>query len=362
MTDREYFLPFSVFPGIGPVKFEKLIKHFGTARNAWEAPSAGLRILLGEKLTAKFEKFRLEFDIPKFKKQLHKKKIDYVCLLDKQYPSLLKQIPNPPILLFVKGDKGLLTQDPAIAVVGTRKMTGYGQEITELFACQLTDAGFIIVSGMAIGVDGQAHKSCLESGGKTIAVLGNGVDLPFPSSNAHLYDRILKEKGLIISEFPPGEPPSKGTFPSRNRIIAGMSQAVLVTQGASDSGSLITAKYGLQFGRPVFAIPGPITSSLSAAPLRLIEKGAKLVVSPDDILRNFQLSISNFQSAKDSVKFANLNKEEKKIVEILENESLNFDEIVRRLRLDPSKTGSTLSVMEIKGILKNSGGNYSITS
>src|SRR3990167_4677556 len=105
MTDREYFLPFSVFPGIGPVKFEKLIKHFGTARNAWEAPSAGLRILLGEKLTAKFEKFRLEFDIPKFKKQLHKKKIDYVCLLDKQYPSLLKQIPNPPILLFVKWDK-----------------------------------------------------------------------------------------------------------------------------------------------------------------------------------------------------------------------------------------------------------------
>src|SRR3989344_2732292 len=239
--ERIFYLPFSQFPGIGPHKLRFLIKHFGSAKKAYSAKQNDLAKIIGEITSAKFDEFRSKFDIKKYEESLKKQKISYVCLFEESYPGSLKQIPNPPILLYIKGDKALLEQTNKlekvgmIAIVGTRKMTSYGQEATDLFASNLTQAGFIIVSGMALGVDGQAHKSCLEAGGKTIAVLGNGVDLPFPPTNKYIYDRILKSGGAIISEFPPGEQPSKGTFPSRNRIIAGLSQAVLVTQGAEDS-------------------------------------------------------------------------------------------------------------------------------
>ena len=161
-----------------------------------------------------------------------------------------------------------------------------------------------------------------------------------------------------MSEFPPGTPPSVGSFPSRNRIVAGLSEAVLVTEGASDSGSLITANFGLEFERKVFAVQGPVTSSLSAAPLRLIEKGARLVVSPDDIMRELNVESKKF---KDKKNYAGLSKEEEKIIDLIANESLSFDEIAQRLKLDPAKLASILSMMEIKGIIKNSEGGYSIT-
>ena len=360
MKDKSYYLAFSSFSGIGPHRFARLLKEFGSAKNAWNADISEIKQILGEKTCQRFDDFRKGFDIPKFEKDLKKKKIDYVCLADREYSSLLSKIPNPPILLYLKGNKKLLSQTPVVAIVGTRKMTGYGRVVTERFAFELASSGFVIVSGMAIGVDSQAHIGCLDAGGKTIAVLGNGVDLPFPASNSRLYDKILKEKGLIISEFPPGEPPSKGTFPSRNRIIAGISQAVLVTEGAQDSGSLITANLALKFGRKVFAVPGPITSSLSAAPLRLIEKGAKLVVSPSDILKEFDVKPKNREKSE-GPKFVNLTKDELKILEILENENLGFDEIARRLNIDPSKLGAILSFMEVKGLLKNSSGNYSLS-
>jgi len=363
MKDRTYFLGFSAFPGIGPIKFEKLLKKFGSAKNAWTGTGEELEPIIGKTLFPKFDKFRSEFDLGKYEKELAGKKISYITLSDKAYPPLLKQIPNPPIILYIKGNTALIHPEKLenlrmIAIVGTRKITNYGRDVTELFSSSLAQSGIIIVSGLAIGVDAKAHISCLEVEGKTIAVLGNGVDLPFPSNNKGLYDRILKSGGAIISEFPPGEPPSKGSFPSRNRIIAGLSDGVLVTEGAKDSGSLITANYGLEFGRKVFAVPGPITSSLSAAPLRLIEKGAKLVVSPEDVLR--ELKVKSAKLKVDGKKFASLSLEEKKIVKLLENENLHFDEIVRRLKLDSSKLATILSMMEIKGFIKNSGGSYSI--
>lgn len=362
MTERDYYLGFSLVSGIGPKTFAGLLKYFKTAEKAWNASSKELNNAgLGDKIILKFEKIREELSFIEYKRKLKLQKIDFVTIIDKEYPELLKKIPNPPILLFIKGNKALLQSSKTLAIVGTRKMTNYGQEVTEQFAFELASAGFTIVSGMALGVDGQAHSSTLEAKGKTIAVLGNGVDLPFPTSNQNLYHKILESGGTIISEFPPGEPPNKGTFPSRNRIIAGISQGVLVTEGAEDSGSLITANYGLEFKRKVFAVPGPITSQLSAAPLRLIEKGAKLVVSPDDILKEFNFSSSAKASARQA-KLKGLTKEELKIAQILENEALSFDEIVRKLGSNSSKIATTLSIMEIKGIIKNSGGNYSISN
>ena len=364
MNEKIYYLAFSNFSGIGPIKFNKLIKHFGSAKKAWNATRSDLEEILKPALTKKFETFRKEFDISEYLKRLKKQKISYVCFFEDEYPILLKKIPNPPIVLYVKGDEKILrfTQNDnrIIAVVGTRHITSYGRQITQMFARSLSEAGLIIVSGMAYGVDGVAHSATIEAKGKTIAVLGNGVDLPYPRENEKLYEEILDSGGAVISEFPPGEPPSVGSFPSRNRIIAGLSEGGLVTEGASDSGSLITANYGLEFGRKVFAVPGPITSSLSAAPLRLIEKGAKLVVSPEDVIR--ELGIMNHELRTNKQKFDGLNKEERKIIELIENEPLHFDEIVRRSNLDPSKTGTILSMMEIKGLIKSSGGNYSIAS
>ena len=229
--ERSFYLLFSQFPGIGPHKFNSLIATFGSAENAANAGFEDLQKAVGKITAEKFIKFKNKFDIRGYEKFLKNKKISYVCLTDKNYPSLLKKIPNPPFLLYVKGDEDLLSQNNLFAIVGTRKITSYGEEATELFSSELSK-NFVIVSGMALGVDAYAHKSCIERGGKTIAVLGNGVDLPFPSSNAHLYDQILEKGGTIISEFPPGQPPSIGSFPSRNRIIAGISQGVLVTQGA----------------------------------------------------------------------------------------------------------------------------------
>ena len=354
--ERNYYLGFSNFSGIGPIKFKKLLKHFGSAEKAWNAPSLDLKQTLGEKLSSKFETFRKEFDIEKYEEGLSKKKINYICLFEKSYPERLRKIKNPPIILYSKGKSDFNLEHKFLAVVGTRKITSYGRTITQMFAGKLAEQGLVIVSGLAIGVDGVAHTACLDSRGITVAVLGNGVDICFPRENQRIYDRILEKNGAIISEYPPGQEPSVGSFPARNRIVAGLSDGILVTEGASDSGSLITANFGLEFGRKVFAVPGPITSSLSAAPLRLIEKGAKLVVSPDDVIKDLGFKINDLR--KDDKKFTGLSKEEKRIIELLENESLQFDEIVRRLKMDPSKVGSILSMMEIKGLIKNSGGLY----
>ncbi|PIR79736.1 MAG: DNA-protecting protein DprA [Candidatus Levybacteria bacterium CG10_big_fil_rev_8_21_14_0_10_35_13] len=363
MEERFYYLGFSNFSGIGPIKFNKLIKHFGNAKSAWKGSGLELEQIIGGSAAKRFEVFQKEFDIESYLKRLQKQKIKFVCLTDQEYPKLLRQIPNAPIILYIKGEESLLHSQiredlRMIAIVGTRKITSYGREITKMFSQSLSDAGLIIVSGMAYGVDGVAHQAVIDAGGKTIAVLGNGVDLPYPRENQKLYEDILDSNGAVISEFPPGAPPSVGSFPSRNRIVAGLSDGILVTEGAEDSGSLITADYGFKFNRKVFAIPGPITSTLSAAPLRLIEKGAKLVISAEDILKELDIkSIKGIKSIK-SIKGAT--KEEQRILEMLENESLHFDEIVRRLKIDSSKVGITLSMMEIKGLIKSSGGNYSL--
>ncbi len=360
MGERDYYLGFSVANGIGPKKFDLLLRNFGSAKAAWEASEEKLSPILKPVLTAKFLKFQKEFDFEKYGEQLKKQKISFIALCDKEYPQLLKKIPNPPIVLYVKGNPDLLhsqiLKKMRIAIVGTRHITSYGRQITEMFATDLAQAGVIIVSGMALGVDGVAHKATLDAGGKTIAVLGSGVDLPYPYENEKLYEEILDSGGAIVSEFLPGMPPSVGSFPARNRIVAGLSNGVLVTEGASDSGSLITANFGLKFGRKVFAVPGPITSPLSKAPLDLIAKGARLVTSANDILREFDIktSLSKITSVRGETR------EEELILKLLENEPLGFDEIVRLTKIDSSKLGSILSIMEIKGFIKSlSSGQFS---
>lgn len=368
MLEQDYFLGFSVFPGVGAKRFLLLLSRFKTAKNAWEASESELRDILKDKLTADFLEFRKKFDLLEYKSALNKKKISVVTFQDDAYPPCLNDLKNPPFVLYIKGDKRILEQFDkevieqnrrSIGIVGTRKVTSYGRQITEQFTKELVVEGCITVSGLALGVDAIAHQTTINSGGKTIAVLGCGVDCCYPSTNQELYDRILSSGGLIVSEYPIGAAPNKGSFPSRNRIIAALSQGLLVTEGAEDSGSLITAQIALDLGRTVFAIPGPLTSSLSRGPLKLIRKGAKLVTSGEEILQEFHISNGKFPvSNKKEIKGDT--PEEQKIIDSLRHEELLFDEIVKRTGLTSIQIAIALSTLELKGIRKDQSGVYSL--
>src|SRR3990172_8738600 len=326
MSERDYWLGFSALPGIGPAKFRKILKEFGTAKAAWGAKKS-------------------DFSIEEYLKQLKEKDVWFVTLLDEDYPQILKEIKNPPFVLYGRGQ---VPDDTwfakTIAVVGARKTTQYGREVTKLLTTDLVLNGFTIISGLALGVDAISHRTALENNGKTIAVLGCGVDCCNPGENISIYNGILESGNCIVSEFPLGMRPTQWTFPARNRIIAGLSQAVLVTEGAEDSGSLITAKFALKFGRKVFAVPGPITSSMSKGPYKLISKGAKLVTSADDILKELKFQNQNPKSQINSKsKITNRKgdtKEENLILKLLQYKPLHFDELVRRTKFNPSKLSS----------------------
>ena len=276
IDEQKYWVAFSAFPGIGPVRFQSLLDTYGTAKAAWFSP-----------VSDTFIHFRKTFDIDKYLLKLEHLHVSVLTLTDPKYPKLLKEISDPPFLLYIRGKNTgePINLDKTIAVVGTRNITPYGQEITRKLVTGLVAYGFTIVSGMAYGVDAVAHQAAIDAGGKTIAVLGCGIDIISPPSNARLYQAIGEEGyGAIVSEMPLGLRPDKGMFVARNRIISGLSLGVVVTEAAEDSGVLITARNAAEQGREVFAVPGPITSRYSKGPARLIKQGAKLVETVEDIL------------------------------------------------------------------------------
>lgn len=355
--ERLYWLGFSAFPGIGPLRFKLLLDYFGSAKAIWQAPKAELlKIGLGEILSEKFDQFRREFGLSRYAKKVEDLDVDILTIKDKEYPPLLKEIPDAPFLLYVKGMRDSEVFSPTIAMVGTRRATNYGKEATRRFVEGLVAAGITIVSGLALGIDGVAHQATIEAGGKTIAVLGCGVDCCNPRSNQWLYDRIVKDSGMVVSEFPLSRQASKGLFPARNRIISGLSLGVIVIEGAHDSGSLITARYAAEQGREVFAVPGPITSPFSRATSKLIKSGATLVESAEDVLEALNLK-------KEKIKSKVVKGEtdsENAVLSLLYNEDLHLDEIIRKLGWQADKVSSVLSVLEIKGLVRNEAGVYSL--
>jgi DNA processing protein len=390
--EKKYWVLFNVFEGIGPLRFKLLLDYFDSAKNAFNASEAILReIGLGEKLVTRFLNFRKEkFDIDSYFLRLEKLKIQVLCYEEENYPKLLKEIADKPPILYVKkataptdfdirrgnggispsvrsGKKDLLAlQTPArivrddnllnrkaLAVVGTRKVTSYGRQVTEMITEGLVNSGLVIVSGLARGVDEIAHETTIRNGGLTIAVLGCGLDLVYPPEHRDLADKIVESGGALVSEYPLGTPAVPGNFPARNRIISGLSLGVVVTEAAEDSGSLITASDAGEQGREVFAVPGPITSPLSRGTSELLKKGAKVVSGVEDILE--ELGVTGIRKMRDVGDMRDLGSEEKKIVELLENENLHIDEIARKLGIDSGKVGGILSILEIKGIIKNFG-------
>ncbi len=284
--------------------------------------------------------------------------IQKIGIDSKKYPRLLKQIPDPPKLLYCRGNISLFNNF-CFGVVGTRKLTVYGKEAAQLIVSGLIKVGYTIVSGLAIGIDSVAHEATLKNNGKTIAVLGTGVDdkTIYPQSNLGLARRILKQEGLIISEYKPGSTAHEGSFPQRNRIISGLSKGVLIVEADQKSGSLITARLAGEQGRDVFAIPGSIFSSKSIGPHILIKKGAKMVTTAQDIIEEYESNPTLFENIKPAI--STKNAFEKNILDILDRGFQFIDDIVRESGNDTSKVLAVLSMLEIRGIIKNLGnGKY----
>lgn len=278
--------------------------------------------------------------------------ITLLTIEDDVYPELLKQIAVPPAVLYVRGE---LTKDPLVAIVGSRRMTDYGRRVTQDLAQYLALQGVGVVSGLALGIDGAAHQAALTSNGTTIGVLASGVDRIYPASHGRLAHEMIERGGAVMSEFPPGTEALKHHFPIRNRIIAGLSRATIVVEAAQKSGSLLTARSALEEGRDVFAVPGSMYSPLSAGPHFLIQMGAKLLQRPDDILTELGLLEREGKSAQQAV--VPDSAEEAALLGILTSEPTELDVLVNQVSLDPATILSTLTLMEMKGRVRNVGGN-----
>lgn len=360
LKERYYWLGFNIFPGIGPKRFYLLLKIFGSAKKAWQAPKEKLFNLgIPHSIITRFLDFRERINLYQEFLRLEKKLIKFVIVEDENYPINLKKIKNPPAVIYFKGK--ILKQDrQSLAVVGTRKITPYGREVTEKLTKELSNSGFTIISGLARGIDSVAHQTALESGGRTIAVLGSSLDIIYPPENRVLAQKIIQlKKGALISQLPLGMGPLKGHFPARNRIISGLSLGVLVTEGASHSGSKITSADAFEQKKPVFAVPGPITSAMSEGPLDLIKQGAKLVSQAKDILKFFHLDNHHSNNQKKRNHFSN--PQQQKIWQELIKGRKQIDEIIRRSKFSSAEVLSILTEMELAGMVKNiGGGNYII--
>lgn len=286
---------------------------------------------------------------------MRNKKIDVLTIFDERYPQILKEIAEPPLLLFAIGDLNLLTEK-MIAVVGTRKPSHYGVYATKKIVAELVEYGFTIVSGLAKGIDSLGHSIALENAGKTVAVLGCGIDVIYPPENRSLYAAIA-QKGLILSEYLPGERARTGYFPLRNRIISGLAYGTLVVEASLKSGTLITAQAALDQSREVFAIPGPISSINSVGTNHLIKQGAKLVQSVDDIIE--ELSYLNMSSQNMERELVKLTAKEKKIYNVLQIETADIDNLLLKTQLNFNEIYQYLLTMQLKGlIVKLPGGQY----
>jgi DNA processing protein len=267
---------------------------------------------------------------------------------DKRFPQLLRDISNPPKELFIVGAIPTL---PMVAVVGTRRPTDYGKQMTYRIAYDLAKAGFCIVSGLALGIDAVAHQAAVEAGGKTLAVLGNGLSNIYPITNRGLAIQILKHGGGIISEFDLEMPALKQNFPARNRIIAGLGLATIVTEADAKSGSLITANFALVENRMVMAVPGNTTSLRSAGPNNLIKNGAKLITDAADVLAELGLQSGVLETKPVKAD----SREEAQILEILSAESLSTQQLIEKTEIEAAQLASILSLMEITGKIRNLG-------
>jgi DNA processing protein len=346
-------LALSLTPGVGSIFIQRLLDRFKTPEAVFHAPTKELLKVegLGEKVVGEIRKGPLEKLVERELHLLKEAGGKIVTLKDDAYPKRLRDIYDPPMLLYVRGE--LKKEDElAVSIVGSRKTSPYGRWTTEKISQELARRGVTIVSGMARGIDSLAHWGAISGEGRTIAVLGCGVDVIYPRENRNLFTKII-DRGAVISEFPMGSPPEAGHFPKRNRIISGLSLGVVVVQASEKSGSLITAGYALEQGREVFAVPGNVGAEGSRGTNRLIREGAKMVESSEDILEEILPQWRREGETLREVKRPeeDLIEEERILYDLLGETPTHIDVMIRESRFDPGKVSSLLLDLELKGLV-----------
>jgi DNA processing protein len=357
--DHYYWFALKSIPHIGNVTFCRLLAVFGSPESALRASTAELARVRGVSAAAAEAigscDYRKEAERECTEVARHGVRI--VTFLDSEYPKALLEIPDYPPFLYVKGS--LSGDETAIAMVGSRRASSYGIASTERIARDLAAAGVAVVSGMARGIDTAAHRGALKGGGRTVGVLGCGVDVVYPPENRPLF-REMEEKGAIVSEFPMGTAPLAENFPRRNRIISGLSRGVVVVEAAAGSGSLITVQYALEQGRDVFAVPGNINSGASRGTNKLIKEGAKLVDSIEDILDEIRCGGPLFNTAEEPPPSFSLTPQEAAIYTLLAESPLHIDDIIVQsaLTLTVGEVSAILLRLELKGAVRQLPGKH----
>lgn len=356
MNEREALLCLNAVSGLGSVRIQRLLETFGCAVKIWQQSKKILCSVDG--IGGKIAESVIEFDCDDFLKKenalLCEKKINIVTFCDTHYPEYLKEIPGAPLVIYYAGDLTKITF-PGIGVVGSRRASIYGQQVSRSLAKGLAYAGVTVVSGMARGIDTAAHQGCLDADGSTVAVLGSGLANIYPRENKKLFKHIV-EKGCVISEFPVLTGPSAVNFPRRNRLISGLSAGIVVVEAAARSGALITARYALEQGREVFAVPGKVGHPQAVGTNRLIQQGAKLVSCIEDIVEEFRdrWIYPEQQDINENVS------EDCDILKILSDEPMYIDHIIDRVQMSSAEVIKVLLQWECKGRVKRLAGNYFI--
>jgi len=352
-TDIKYWVGFNSIPGIGRVRIGQLESYFHGLEGAWKAPIGEIkRAGLDSPALRSIGQWRDKIDPDAEMEKLERYKIKVLTCNDKEYPKRLKEIYDYPPVIYIKGS--LLPEDEwCLAVVGTRRATVYGKQVTEEITADLARSKITIVSGLAKGIDTIAHRSALEAGGRSLAVFASGLDIIYPAENERLA-RDIMEHGAIISEYPLGMKPRAENFPRRNRILSGLSMGVLVTEADEDSGAMITARDALEQNREVFAIPGSILSPASRGTNRLIQMGeAKLVRTHTDILE--ELNLTTVARQIEMREILPETETESLLISQLSAEPAHIDEVCRKSGLPAATVSSTLAMMELKGLVKQVG-------
>ncbi|RPI30929.1 MAG: DNA-protecting protein DprA [Chloroflexota bacterium] len=359
MSDsRLYWIGFNLVKGIGAVRFRALLDVFGDAESAWKAPADALRSAgLSARIIENLVKVRAQVSLEQLWNQIQAEKIQVITWDDENYPRRLKEIDQPPPVIYARGE--LLAEDEwAVAIVGTRRITSYGRQVSEEVASTLARNGVTVVSGLARGVDGVAHQSALNAGGRTLAVLGSGVNRVYPPEHRRLAEQIIA-RGALISDYPPGTPPDAGNFPPRNRIISGLSMAVVVVEAGAESGALITASFAAEQGREVFAVPGNIMAPQSQGTNRLVQQGAHPLLDMKELLDILDLTrVSEHKTARAALP---ADETEARLLKVMSGEPKHVDEIRSQTGMPIEKVSATLAMMELKGMVRQVGGMQYVT-
>ena len=349
---KAYYLGFNLTPGIGPIRLRRLLEHFHSPERAWNASAAELRAAgLEKKYISNLTATRARVSLPEELARIRKLGISLLTWDDPGYPSHLRHIYAPPPLLYTRGT--LLPDEPMVAIVGTRRATTYGREVARRLAQELARNGVTVVSGLALGIDTEAHKGTLAAGGRTIGVLACGVDRPYPLRNRQLAAKIV-DQGALVSDYPPGTAPEARNFPPRTRIISGLSLGVVVVEAGERSGALITCNFAMEQGRDVLAVPGSIFSPTSHGCHNLITEGARLVRNVEDILD--ELHLTQAAAQQEARRIVLEDPVEAMVLESLSPEPLHVDELGRVCDLSAAAVSSILTLLELKGLARHVGG------